>query len=166
MNCKYVDGKPTRPFNTMQTEYHQSYRDAFKDVQTKEELDRLAQKCCNNCIFKQRRTCGLIPCKFENDYQWFRDIIEDVRAPKVIYKNNEPKREYKIKPKTQCKRTVKAYITRMSKKASVEDQAVMISIQEHINGERFKRALNLAKKHNFNTIVETINDYIGASAAK
>ena len=155
--------------------YFESFIDKLEKAQSKEQAKQLMDLCCEGKNPQGQRVargcihcvhCDETRCPVYRQYQTKLILLDTSTIVKSKSVGVHNTRKYKIKPKVQCKRTVTAYITRMSKKAGVEDQAVMISIQEHINGERFKRALNLAKKHNFNTIVETINDYISASAAK
>ena len=159
--------KPTRFINNMPTEYHQSFRDNFEYVNSKEELDRLKDLCCKNCRF----TCGLKPCAFENDYVLYREIIDEIRKPLVVYSDKpDPKlyiprppkeREYKIKPKVKCRQMCKIQITKMSKKEEHKDILEVLSqISEHVEGFRFKRAYNLCIKNNIDKLAETLGKFI------
>ena len=159
--------KPTRFINNMPTEYHQSFRDNFKSVMSKQELDRLKDLCCKNCHF----TCGLKPCAFENDYILYREIIDDIRKPTVVYVDKpDPlkfiprptkEREYKIKPKVKCRQMCKIQITKMSKKEEYKDiREVLSQISEHIEGFRFKRAYNLCIKNNIDKLAKILGEFI------
>lgn len=160
--------KPTRFINNMPTEYHQSFRDNFKSVNSKEELDRLKDRCCENCRF----TCGLKPCAFENDYILYREIIDEIRKPSVVYSDKpDPKlyiprppeqdRIYKIKPKTDCARVCKGQISKMSKKITDNNVLDILSqVYEHVKGFRFKRAYNICVKNGINNLAKILGKFI------
>ena len=159
-----MNNKPTKFFNIMPNGYFQSFRDNFSAVRSQEELDRLKEKCCKNCYFNKIGTCGLRPCKFENDYLLYREIIDAIRKPTTVYveapKRLSNTREYNIKPETQCIRTVTSII---SKRIKINDENItseLLVIKENIEHKRFKRALHYAQKGNFDSIVKVINNYI------
>ena len=169
MNTMNNGRKPTFFFNTMPTRYHQSWRDKFDSARTKEELDNIKNLCCKNCRF----TCGLKLCRFENDYILYREMIDDIRRPKVVYVD-KPKpevfvrsREYKISPQHQCVKSCKTQITKMLKHNLTDEvKDVLAQVSSHIDGARFKRAYNLCVKHNIIKIAETIEKFLATKEVK
>ena len=149
--------------------YYQSFIDKFSQVRSKEELTRTFEMCCGGlkdekgnkivCGCNKQAFCCPEKCQVYREYMMWMNIIDVVRKPTVVYvKGKEPKkpnviREYKISPKTQCKRTVESIITKMKK---VETNEMLDKIKEHIEGERFKRAYNLAVKSGYDNITRVI----------
>lgn len=106
-------------------------------------------------------------CTVYKEYQKWLNIIDDVRKPTVVYVEG-PKpvtshilqtRDYKIKPKTQCKQILNIQISKMLKHDEF-DKECLLKIKEHANALRFKRARQLAIKSGFDKIVETVDKFI------
>lgn len=161
--------------------YQQYWIDKFEKVMSKEELDRAYEMACggytdeygvkvaNGC--NRQASCDPSKCPIYREYKRWRNIIDEVRKPKVIYVDRPdpqkfiPKpikeREYKIKPKVKCRQMCKIQITKMSKKEEYKDiLGVLSQISEHIDGFRFKRAYNLCVKNNIDKLAKILGEFI------
>ena len=161
--------------------YQQYWIDTFEKVRSKEELDRAFEMACSGHTDESgvkvapgcNRQGFCIPCKcpIYREYQRWREIIDDVRKPTVIYVDKpdprkfmpRPKkeREYKIKPKTNCARVCKMQISRMSKNITDNNVLDILSqVYEHVEGFRFKRAYNICVKNGIYNLAETLGKFI------
>ena len=161
--------------------YQQYWIDTFEKVRSKEELDRAFEMACGGHIDESgvkvatgcNRQATCIPCKcpIYREYKRWRNIIDAVRKPTVIYVDKpdpqkfipRPKkdRDYKIKPRVKCRQMCKIQITKMSKKEEYKGVLEVLSqISEHVEGFRFKRAYNLCIKNNINKLAETLGKFI------
>ena len=147
--------------------YQRHFADAIDNAKSIESCKQLFTLCCEGkkdgkqvargCMFCGN--CNEKICGVALHYQ--TKMIELENLPTFPKRTHFVKtRDYKIKPKTQCARTVKAQITKLSKKFDSQYVPVLATIQDHIENERFKRALNLAEKYQFDTIANTISNYI------
>ena len=157
--------------------YFESFIDKLETAQSQEQAKQLMDLCCEGKNPKGEKVargcihcvnCDETRCPVWRQYQ-VRLIILD---KSTIARQSKTQsyivhtRKYKIKPKTQCKRTVCSQITKLSKKLDSQSVLILSQIKEHVENERFKRALNLAKKNNLISIVDTLNIYISGLAAK
>ena len=161
--------------------YQQYWVDTFEKVRSKEELDRAFEMACSGYTDESgikvssgcnRQGCCIpYKCPIYREYKRWREIIDEVRKPTVIYIGKpDPKkfiprpimeRDYKIKPKVKCRQMCKIQITKMSKKEEYKDiLGVLSQISEHIDGFRFKRAYNLCIKNNIDKLAETLGKFI------
>ena len=161
--------------------YHEYWIDKFEKVRSKEELDRAFEMACDGRTDEsgievatgcnRRASCDSRKCPIYREYKRWRNIIDDVRKPTVIYIDKpDPKkfiprpvkeRDYKIKPNVKCRQICKIQITKMSKKEEYKDILDTLSkISEHIDGFRFKRAYNLCIKNNIDKLAETLGKFI------
>ena len=161
--------------------YQEYWIDKFENVRSKEELDRAFEMACsghtdesgikiaNGCYLQA--SCIPYKCPIYREYKRWRDIIDEVRKPTIVYVNEpDPKRfipkpvkerDYKIKPKIKCRQICKIQITKMSKKEEYKDILETLSkISEHIDNFRFKRAYNLCVKNNIDKLAETLSKFI------
>jgi hypothetical protein len=161
--------------------YQQYWIDKFEKVMSKEELDRAFEMACSGHTDESgikvatgcHRQGSCIPnkCPIYREYKKWRGIIDTVRKPTVVYVDKpDPKkfiprpikeRDYKIKPKVQCRQMCKIQITKMSKKEEYKNiLGVLSQISEHVEGFRFKRAYNLCVKNNIDKLAETLGKFI------
>lgn len=148
---------------------------------TKDELDKAFENVC--CGLKDdngkwimgecfhQATCVQHLCPIYKEYVKLRDIIDDVRRPRVIYVDNPDPRKwrpvvpkeknYKIKPKVQCRQICKIQIAKMVKKITDENTLSVINqVAEHVEGFRFKRAYNLCVKNQIDNLANTLEKFI------
>jgi hypothetical protein len=161
--------------------YQQYWVDTFEKVRSKEELDRSFEMACSGYTDESgikvamgcHRQASCIPCKcpIYREYKRWRGIIDTIRKPTIVYVDEpDPKkfiprpikeRDYKIKPKVQCRQMCKIQITKMSKKEEYKDILEILSqVSEHVEGFRFKRAYNLCVKNNIDKLAETLSKFI------
>lgn len=154
--------------------YFQSFIDKFDKVRSKEELTRTFEMCCGGLRDKKgneiihgctrQLMCKQELCPVYKEYMQWYNIIDEVRKPTVVYVNT-PKpsyiihsRKYKIKPVTQCKRTVTTQITKLIKHGEKIDE--LNFVKSLVDKGSFKRAKIHAARGGFNTIVETLDKFI------
>ena len=154
--------------------YYQSFIDKFEKVRSKEELTRTFEICCGGLKDEKGReivhgcnrqvTCNEGMCPVYKAYRLWYGIIDEVRRPTVVYVEGEKPshivhtRKYKIKPTTQCKRTVTAQITKYIKHG--EKIKELNFVQSLIDKDNFKRARIHAARNGFDKIVETLDKFI------
>ena len=162
--------------------YQQKNIEYLRDVpRTKEELTRAFEQICTGLKDKNGKwivgechhqgKCIEYKCPIYKEYIRLYNIIDETRRPKVVYLN-EPdpnkfiprpikERDYKIKPKVQCRQICKIQITKMSKKEEYKDiLGILSQVSEHVEGFRFKRAYNLCIKNNIDKLAETLGKFI------
>lgn len=157
--------------------YYQSFIDKFAQVRSRDELTRTFEMCCGGLKDKHGREivhgcnkqafCNQMKCTVYKEYQKWLNIIDDIRKPTVVYvEGSKPvtshileTRDYKIKPKTQCKQILNIQVAKMLKHDEF-DKECLLKIKEHANALRFKRARQLAIKSGFGKIVETVDKFI------
>ena len=161
--------------------YQQYWFDIFEKVRSKEELDRAFEMACSGHTDESgikvasgcNRQANCIPfkCPIYREYKRWRDIIDDIRKPEIIYVDSpDPRkfipritkeRDYKIKPNVKCRQMCKIQIAKMSKKEEFKDISEILSqILDHVEGFRFKRAYNLCIKNNIDNLTKTLGDFI------
>lgn len=156
-------------YNVMKNTYWQTYRDLFKDVASRDELDRLKEKCCSGC--NRACTCNEEFCRFHRDYLEWREIIDEVRKPKIVYVNVERKpdltkigpRKYEISDETKMCRTALIQIAKLKKHGENPDLDIL---KDHLEKKRYKRALNLSEKKGYDKITETIKGLVEYKSKK
>ena len=154
--------------------YYQSFIDKFEKVRSKDELTRTFEMCCgglrdengNEIVHGCNRqiACKQEMCPVYKEYMKWLNIIDEVRKPTVIYVSGKKPsyivhaRKYKIKPTTQCKRTVSTQITKYIKHGEKVEQ--LNFIQSLIDKDNFKRARIHAARGGFDKIVNTLDKFI------
>ena len=156
--------------------YFESFIDKLEAAQSQEQAKQLMDLCCEGKNPKGEKVArGCIHCVTCDETRcpvWRQYQVKLIMLDKPVVPVENPRcyivhtRKYNIKPKTQCKRTVCSQITKLSKKLDSQSVIILNQIKNHIENERFKRASNLAKKHNFVSIVDTINIYTSGLATK
>lgn len=155
--------------------YFQSFIDKFETVRSKEELTRTFEICC--CGLKDEKgreivhgcnrqaSCSEGMCPVYKAYRLWFGIIDEVRKPTIVYVEGKTPshivthtRKYKIKPVTQCKRTVTAQITKYIKHGQKIEQ--LNFIRALVDKDNFKRARIHAARNGFDKIVETLDKFI------
>lgn len=156
--------------------YFQSFIDKLDGAKSQKQAKQLMDLCCEGKNPKGKKVargcihcvnCDETRCPVWRNYQTrlimldTSTIVKPRRTSYIVHT-----RKYRIKPKTQCKRTVCSQITKLTKKLDAQSVLILNQIKDHVENERFKRALNLAKKNNLISIVDTLNIYISGLAAK
>lgn len=161
--------------------YQQYWIDKFEKVMSKEELDRAFEMACSGHTDEsgvkvatgcnRQASCDPSKCPIYREYKRWRNIIDEVRKPTVVYVDEpDPKkfiprptkeRGYEIIPKMKCRRDCKGQITKMAKKEEYKDIIDVLSqIYEHVEHFRFKRAYNLCIKNNIDRLAKILGEFI------
>lgn len=148
--------------------YQQSFIDRFPKTQSKAELKRVFNMCCDGLRDKEGREivhgchnaiyCEQQRCPVYKEYMIWLNIIDEVRKPKTIIVEKEPeKRKYNISPEKRMVQNAKKDLNAL--KGLINEEELQ-KINNHLTKGHFAWALKAAQKNKLNKVVKMITPFI------